>query len=126
MTLKRDEIKYVRDIAKSAYAKDNECYICSSKSQLEFHHYYTLTLLWAKWKKKNKVLINSVEDINYHRDQFKGEHSKEIYSDTVTLCKTCHKDKLHKIYGKAPALGTAEKQKLWVEKQRKKHEEKTK
>ncbi len=116
--LKRDEIKYIRDLAKSAYTKEESCKICNSTTELQFHHYYTMTLLWYKWKKANKVLINDVDDINYHREQFKGEHYKEIYSDTVTLCKNCHMGKLHKIYGKAPALSTAEKQKRWVEIQR--------
>lgn len=122
--LKRDEIKYIRDISKASYEKTNECRICGSTTDLEFHHYYTLTLLWNKWKKDNKILIESLDDIMYQREQFKGEHYKEIYSSTVTLCKKCHKDKLHRIYGKAPSLATAEKQRNWVEKQRVKYNEK--
>jgi len=118
MDLKRDEIKYVRDLAKSAYQKDKECFICGKTEELQFHHYYSMTLLWDKWKKLNKVVINSVDDILIERENFKGEHYKEIYSDTVTLCKFHHMDRLHKLYGKVPPLGTAEKQKRWCEKQR--------
>lgn len=124
--LKRDCIKYVRDLAKSAYVKENECRICGSTTDLQFHHMNTLTLLWERWTKNNKVIINNVEDINYHREQFKGEHYKEIYTDTVTLCKDCHMNKLHKVYGKTPSLATAEKQKRWIEKQRIKYQNKIK
>jgi len=122
--LKRDEIKYVRDLAKSSYQKDTKCYICGSAEELQFHHFYSMTLLWAKWKKKYSIVINTVEDILAAREDFKGYHSKEIYADTVTLCKFHHMDKLHKIYGKVPTLGTAEKQKRWCDKQRIKHQEK--
>ncbi len=121
MDLKRDEIKYVRDLAKSAYTKDTSCRICSTTSDLQFHHFHTMTLLWAKWKTKEGIVISSVEDITSAREDFKAYHIKEIYQDTVTLCKVCHMDKLHKIYGKTPALSTAEKQKRWVEKRRIKH-----
>ena len=122
--LKRDEIKYVRDLAKSAYTKDTECRICLTSEELQFHHFYTMTLLWARWKKKEKIQIDSVEDIMSAREDFKGYHVKEIYQDTVTLCKNCHMNKLHRIYGKTPSLATAEKQKRWVEKQRIKLQEK--
>ena len=119
--LKRDEIKYVRDLSKSAYTKDTECRICSRTEELQFHHYYTMTLLWEKWKRKEKIQIDSVEDIMAAREDFKGYHIKEIYQDTVTLCKDCHMNKLHRLYGKTPPLATAEKQKRWVEKQRDKY-----
>ena len=33
--LKRDEIKYVRDLAKSSYKKDKECYICRTTENLQ-------------------------------------------------------------------------------------------
>lgn len=122
--LKRDEIKYIRDLAKSAYTKNTECEICDSTEELQFHHYYSMTLLWEKWKKKEKISIDSVEHIMSIREDFKAYHVKEIYTDTVTLCKSCHMDKLHKIYGKVPPLATAEKQKRWVQKQKIKHQEK--
>lgn len=118
MELKRDEIKYVRDLAKSSYTKDKECFICGTPENLQFHHFYSMTLLWEKWKRENKIQIDSVDDILVERENFKGVHYKEIYSDTVTLCKFHHMDRLHKLYGKVPSLGTAEKQKRWCEKRR--------
>lgn len=119
--LKRDEIKYVRDLAKSSYTKDTECRICGVTSDLQFHHFYSMTLLWEKWKKKEGIVIHDTDDIMKAREDFKAYHIKEIYQDTVTLCKSCHMDKLHRIYGKVPSLATAEKQKRWVEKQRLKY-----
>lgn len=116
--LKRDEIKYIRDICKSAYEKQTQCYICGAIEDLEFHHYFTLTLLWAKWKKLNNVEILNVEDILEQRLVFKEDHHKELYDDSVTLCYHDHKERLHKIYGKAPLLHTAGKQARWVEKQK--------
>lgn len=120
--LKRDEIKYIRDYCKSGYKKDTKCYICSTDKDLELHHYYTLTLLWKKWKKENNVVINNAVNIYKYREIFKEDHYKEIYEYVVTLCKYHHKDKLHKIYGKAPTLNTAEKQMRWVNKQKDKVE----
>ena len=116
--LLRDEIKYVRDICKSAYEKQLECYICADTEELEFHHYYTMTLLWSKWKKENNISITCVDDILKYRLEFKEAHHQEIYNESVTLCKFHHKGKLHKIYGKAPPLHTAQKQIRWVEKQK--------
>ena len=124
MDLKRDEIKYVRDLAKSSYQKDKECYICGSGEELQFHHFYSMTLLWEKWKRKNKIVINTVEDVECARESFKADHCKEIYGETVTLCKFHHMDRLHKIYGKVPALGTAQKQKRWCDKQKVKNDSK--
>lgn len=121
LELKRDEIKYVRDLAKASYQKDKECFICGSSEELQFHHFYSMTLLWEQWKRKHKIVINTVADIECARESFKGIHYKEIYAETVTLCKFHHMDKLHKLYGKVPSLGTAQKQKRWCEKQRLKH-----
>lgn len=118
MELKRDEIKYVRDLSKSAYQKDTKCFICGTLDELQFHHFYSMTLLWDKWKKKHKIQIESVDDILVERENFKGDHYKEIYADTVTLCKHHHMNCLHKLYGKVPALGTAEKQRRWCQRQR--------
>ena len=96
MDLKRDEIKYVRDLAKSSYQKDKECFICGTTEELQFHHFYSMTLLWNKWKKNNDIKIQSVDDVLVERENFKGVHYKEIYADTVTLCKFHHTwDALH-------------------------------
>jgi hypothetical protein len=83
-----------------------------------------MTPLWEKWKKQNSIIINSVEDILEQREHFKEQHLREIYEETVTLCKFHHMEKLHKVYGKVPALATAMKQKRWCEKQRLKYEDK--
>jgi len=118
--LKRDEVKYIRDISKSAYKKDTECFICGVTDDLQFHHFYSITALWNKWKRNNKVIIKDVDDILTHREDFRDEHHNEIYNETVTLCKACHMNKLHKIYGKTPTLATALKQKRWCSKQKEK------
>lgn len=119
--IKRDEIKYVRDLSKSAYKKDVCCYICDSTEELQFHHFYSMTPLWNKWKAKHKIIIKCVEDILNNRDQFRQDHMDEIYNQTVTLCKFHHMEKLHKLYGKTPTLATAMKQKAWCEKQKLKY-----
>jgi len=120
--LKRDEIKYVRDISKSAYKKEEECFICGKQEELQFHHFYSMTLLWEKWKKKYSIVIDTVDDILAAREDFKGYHYKEIYSETVTLCKFHHMERLHKIYGKVPTLVTAQKQKRWCQRMKDKHD----
>lgn len=116
--LKRLPVKYIRDLAKSDYQKDTECRICGEVEDLEFHHFYSVSELYKKWLKKNK--LNS-DDVIEHREDFIAEHHKEMYDDTVTLCSFHHNDDLHRIYGRNPALGTAKKQMRWVEKQRAKN-----
>ena len=121
--LKRDKIKYIRDKAKAKYEKDSECYICREKTQLDFHHYYTLSPLLAKWlKEKQKIRPDHYTDeyIVVWRDEFIKEMHAELYDHTVTLCHAHHL-KLHSIYGRDPGLGTAKKQMKWVEIQREKH-----
>lgn len=113
--LKRDEIKYIRDLSKSEYSKGEECYICGTHDNLQFHHFYSLTELWNKFKKRAKIVINNVDDILTYRDAFIAAHFVEIYDETVTLCKYHHMERLHKIYGKSPSLATAKKQKRWCD-----------
>lgn len=120
MTFKRDPIKFVRDKAKAKYSKGTECYICGSIKELDFHHFYSLTPLFNKWLKENKIEINTDEDVLAVRDRFIAEHLRELYEEARTLCHTHHLQ-LHSIYGKYPALHTAEKQKRWVEIQRDKY-----
>lgn len=117
--LKRLAVKYCRDKAKSRYAKGDECYICGSTENLEFHHFTSLTYLLEAWLKRNKLTMNTAEEAMLHREKFIAEHEKELYEDTVTLCKK-HHERLHKVYGLKPVLITAEKQKRWVERQREK------
>jgi hypothetical protein len=112
-SFKRDKIKYIRDKAKGRYNKGPNCEICNTTEELEFHHYYSLTPLFNKWVKDNKLTLNSEEALLAVRDQFIAEHMKELYDEAATLCKT-HHAKLHSVYGKDPALATALKQKRWV------------
>jgi 5-methylcytosine-specific restriction endonuclease McrA len=117
--LKRLAVKYCRDKAKSKYIKETKCYICGSTEDLEFHHFFSLTCLLEAWLKRNKLTMNTADEAMLYREQFIAEHEKEIYEDTVTLCKK-HHELLHKVYTIKPALSTAEKQKRWVERQREK------
>lgn len=116
--LKRLEVKYIRDGAKAAYTKDTECYVCGTDKELQLHHFYSLTLMWEKWKAEKNIVINEVADIMDIRDTFVAEHHKEMYDEVVTLCKLHHMDRLHKVYGKVPRLSTAAKQRRWCDKRR--------
>lgn len=120
MNFKRDLVKYVRDKAKSRYQKSNNCYICGETENLDFHHFFGLTELLEKWLRKNKIVVETEEDILDVRETFIQIHEKELYDEAVTLCHLHHL-RLHSIYGKRPALITAMKQKRWVEKQRVRH-----
>lgn len=115
--LKRIPIKYVRDRAKSRYVKDSHCYVCRDDEQLDFHHLYTVDVLFVNWLKTNKITINNVEDIIAVRDDFIDSHVYELFEYAKTLCKGCHK-KLHSIFGQRPALSTAKKQERWLKKQK--------
>ena len=119
-TLKRIPIKYVRDRAKSRYVKASCCYVCGATEQLDFHHYYTVDILFDNWLRKNKIKINSVEDIIAVRDDFIAEHEHELFEFAITICKK-HHQRLHTVYGQRPALSTAEKQVRWLEKQKAKY-----
>lgn len=115
--LKRLPVKYIRDRAKSRYTKGTECEICGTKEQLQLHHLNTIDLLWEKWARTNNIVINSVDDILAVRDDFIAAHEYELYEAVATLCKICHNEKLHKIYGQTPGLSTAAKQRRWIDKQ---------
>ncbi len=118
--LKREFTKIVRDGAKALYNKGTECQICGATEALEFHHTKSLSILVNNWVKKHKLVIDTLEYAQEQRELFITEHQTELYENTLTLCKT-HHAALHKIYGKAPGLGTSSKQTRWVEKQRIKH-----
>lgn len=117
--LKRIPIKYVRDRAKSRYKKDSECYVCGVGGSLDFHHLYTVDVLFDNWLKAKKITINTVEDIIAVRDEFIESHLYEMYEYAKTLCKNCHK-RLHTVYGQRPLLSTAPKQERWLKLQREK------
>lgn len=121
--LKRDKIKYIRDKAKSDYKKGSECFICGTNTELDFHHFYSLTPLlndWLKNKQKERPSHYTDEYIVIWRDEFIEEKNAELYDYTVTLCHT-HHQQLHSIYGRNPSLATAKKQENWVNIQREKH-----
>lgn len=110
---KRLPVKWIRDMNKRKYNKGSECELCGTTSNIEFHHFYSLTLLFEKWVKQNNLVIQTDDDVLAVRDDFSLEHKKEIFDETITICKE-HHAKLHSIYGITPALHTAEKQKRWV------------
>jgi hypothetical protein len=110
---KRVATKHIRDGIKSQYPKGTECEICGTHEDLEYHHYHTLSILLKKYAKENGIPIDTDEQVLAMRDQFYEAHWEEVVTDGVTLCNEHHK-LLHKIYGKEPALNTAEKQKHWV------------
>ena len=116
--LKRDEIKLIRDRVKSGYKKGDMCEICDAEEDLEFHHYYSMTALWNKWKRLHKIVINNNDEMLLEGTKFIENHQQYIYEDTITLCHHHHHERLHKIYGKSPTLATAKKQIRWVQIQR--------
>lgn len=115
----RIAIKWIRDKAKSAYEKANNCCICNTTEDLELHHTHSLTLLFEKWTKTKGYTITTDEDILAVREEFIEEHKREIYDAVYTLCNK-HHVALHAVYGKAPALNTADKQSRWIEIQKSK------
>lgn len=119
-SLKREVIKYIRDKAKSAYVKQTECYICGGSTELELHHFYSISELFNLWCRAQGRVVSTEEEILACRDQFILEHDKEIYKDVRTLCRKHHKQ-LHSLYGQHPPLKTANKQENWCDKLREKH-----
>jgi len=109
--LKRVPVKYIRDKCKSQYVKDTKCAICGTTSDLEFHHYYSISELLQKYIKQNRL---NIDDVLEYRDDFIAKHQAELFDLTVTLCSSCH-SRLHKIYGVSPKLVTAKKQMRWIE-----------
>lgn len=120
-TNKRLAVKHVRDKAKSAYEKQDHCYICGTTQDLELHHFFSLTLMLESWAKKKGYDITTDEGILAVREEFIAEHRVELYDKVRTLCNP-HHVALHKVYGKAPDLGTEAKQERWVDIQKAKFE----
>jgi len=110
---KRLPVKWIRDMNKRRYEKGTECVVCGTDQLLEFHHFYSLTLLFEKWLKVKGFVVNTDDDVLAIRDQFSEEHKREIFDEAVTLCKS-HHALLHKVYGITPALHTADKQRRWL------------
>ena len=115
----RIPVKWVRDKAKSAYEKQDHCYVCSTGENLELHHTHSITLLLEKWAIENNHDISTDDGILAVRDEFIEAFRKEIYDDVYTLCNK-HHVALHSVYGKKPLPHTASKQVKWLEVQKEK------
>ena len=85
MELKRDLIKYIRDKAKSKYQKTDNCYICRSDKNLDFHHFYSLTELLEEYMRKHKLEITTEEQILQLREEFIEKHSKYGSDTPISL-----------------------------------------
>ncbi|MFZ9610919.1 MAG: hypothetical protein ACO294_09490 [Methylococcales bacterium] len=120
-TNNRIPVKWIRDKAKAAYEKQDHCYICGTDADLELHHLHSITVLLNRWSDRKGYDISTDEGILAVRDEFIAEHRIELYDLVYTLCNK-HHVALHGVYGKAPAFGSEERQKNWIEKQKAKAE----
>lgn len=119
-TNKRIPVKWVRDRAKSAYEKQDKCYVCGTNVDLELHHLHSITVLLERWAQAKGYDISTDEGILAVRDEFIAEHRVEIYDQVYTLCNP-HHVQLHGVYGKTPQPGSEPKQARWIEIQRTKN-----
>lgn len=107
--MSRKLISWVRDGCKANYVKKDFCEKCkTSEGQLEVHHLFTVSLVVKAFQEGREDW--SIDDF---RTAIYEAHWPELVEQTVTLCVPCH-EKLHRIYGVAPLLSTAEKQRNWV------------
>lgn len=118
---KRYATKWIRDKAKAAYVKQETCAICGTKEDLELHHLASVTVLLNKWADAKGYDISTDEGVLEVRDEFIEQHHTELYDDVYTLCNK-HHVRLHGVYGKAPPLNSAQKQRRWISKMRERHE----
>lgn len=118
-TQKRIPVKWIRDRAKGAYQKQSTCWVCGTNQDLELHHTHSITLLLERWCQQLGIELDTDDEVLRVRDQFISEHHRELYELVYTLCNP-HHVRLHQIFGKAPGLGTAQKQQHWLELQRQK------
>jgi len=118
---KRIPVKHVRDKAKAAYQKQDHCYVCGTEQDLELHHFHSITILLENWARVKQYDISTDDGILGVRDEFIAEHRTELYELVRTLCNKHHVN-LHKIFGKAPASNSVERQARWVDIQRDKHQ----
>lgn len=123
-TNNRIPVKWIRDKAKAAYEKQSHCYVCGTAADLELHHLHSITILLNRWADRKGYDISTDDGILAVRDEFIAEHRIELYDLVYTLCNK-HHVALHGVYGKAPAFGSEERQKNWIEKQKAKAEGKT-
>jgi hypothetical protein len=120
-TNNRIPVKWIRDKAKAAYEKQSHCYVCNTSADLELHHLHSITILLNRWSDRKGYDISTDDGILAVRDEFIAEHNVELYDMVYTLCNK-HHVALHGVYGKAPAPGSEERQKNWIEKQKAKTE----
>lgn len=118
-TTKRIPVKWIRDRAKAAYEKKSYCYVCNTTEDLELHHTHSITLLLERWIATTGRDFSTDEAVLSNRDEFIDKHRVEIYDEVYTLCNR-HHVALHGVYGKAPPLITANKQKTWLDNQKSK------
>jgi hypothetical protein len=116
-TNKRIAVKWIRDRAKSAYEKQDHCYICNTQAELELHHTHSITTLVNTWAAKMSYDISTDDGILAVRDEFIDTHRSELYDQVYTLCNR-HHIQLHGVYGKTPMTGSETKQVRWIELQR--------
>lgn len=117
----RIPVKWIRDKAKAAYEKQATCYVCNTTADLELHHLHSITILLNRWADRKGYDISTDDGILAVRDEFITEHKVELYDLVYTLCNK-HHVALHGVYGKAPAPGSEDRQKNWIEKQKAKAE----
>lgn len=116
-TNKRVAVKWIRDRAKSAYQKQDHCFICGAGVDLELHHLASINYLLETWAKHLGHDISTDNGVLAIRDQFIAEHHQEIYVDVFTLCNRHHVE-LHGVYGKSPLPHTVALQQRWLERRR--------
>lgn len=98
--------------------------ICTTETDLELHHLASITLLLENWARSKSYDISTDDGILSVRDEFIESHRAEIYDDVYTLCNK-HHVALHSVFGKAPALNSADRQRTWIEIQKQKAMSKT-
>lgn len=117
---KRVPVKWIRDKAKKAYEKTDSCYICNTNMKLELHHLNSIASLLEKWCLRKGYPIDTDEQVIAIRDEFIELHREELFDLVVTLCNKHHVN-LHTLFGKVILPGSAGRQKMWLDKQRDKH-----
>lgn len=118
--LKRDPVKYIRDIMKSSYKARECCYICGTTENIELHHLYSVAELWNYWAKTNRIVISTDQDILECRDRFVKENELFLSNDNLySLCKA-HHQRLHSLYGKSYSNYMAKRVKAWLDIQKQK------
>lgn len=114
---KRSPIALMRDGIKSHYKRGSCCEICGGVTDIELHHYHSVSLLVKSYAKELQLDFTDEETVLSNRTAFYERYWHELVEDTVNLCVEHHR-LLHKVYTKEPPLYTAKKQKNWVQKQK--------